>query len=62
MQLPANQLAVWDVVRLPFPYTDRPVRRRRPALVVALPGTRAQLGRLWVLMIRMSILLTTGKT
>ena len=26
---------VWDVVKLPFPYTDRPIRQRRPALVVA---------------------------
>ena len=51
MQLPVNQLAVWDVVRVPFPYTDRPVRQRRPALMVAIPGLQAQLGVLWVLMI-----------
>src|SRR5271156_5904025 len=51
MQVPANQLAVWDVVRVPFPYTDRPVRQRRPALVVAIPGMQAQLGTLWALMI-----------
>jgi hypothetical protein len=25
----------WDIVRVPFPYTDRPVRQRRPALIVA---------------------------
>src|SRR5439155_19540166 len=25
----------WDIVRVPFPYTDRPVRQRRPALVIA---------------------------
>ena len=43
--------AVWDTVRVPFPYTDRPVRQRRPALVIALPGTEAQLHLLWVLMI-----------
>ena len=53
MRLPTNQfaLAVWDVVRVPFPYTDRPVRQRRPALVVAIPGLQAQLGLLWALMI-----------
>ena len=51
MQLAANQLAVWDVVRVPFPYSDRPVRQRRPALVVAIPGMQAQLGTLWALMI-----------
>ena len=43
--------AVWDVVRVPFPYADRPVRQRRPALVIAAPGVQAQLGLLWVLMI-----------
>jgi mRNA interferase MazF len=31
----------WDVVVVPFPFTDRPVRRRRPALVVS---QRAPLG------------------
>lgn len=53
MRLPAHQfaLAVWDVVRLPFPYTDRPVRQHRPAVVVAMPGMQAQLGVLWALMI-----------
>ena len=25
----------WDVVVVPFPFTDRPVRRRRPAVVVS---------------------------
>jgi hypothetical protein len=24
---------LWDIVKVPFPYTDRPVRQRRPALV-----------------------------
>jgi mRNA interferase MazF len=40
----------WDIVKVPFPYTDRPVQQRRPALVLAsLPGGGA--GLLWVLMI-----------
>jgi mRNA interferase MazF len=43
--------SVWDVVRVPFPYTDRPVRQRRPALVVASPETEGIPGILWVLMI-----------
>ena len=51
--MPRGELAhaVWDIVRVPFPYTDRPVRQRRPALIVAIPGMQAQLGLLWVLMI-----------
>lgn len=41
----------WDVVKVPLPYTDRPVRQRRPALVVAA-ANGAPLDRLlWVTMI-----------
>ncbi len=39
------------VVRVPFPYTDRPVRQHRPALVVAAPGSAGGANLLWVLMI-----------
>lgn len=42
---------VWDIVRVPFPYTDRPVRQFRPALVVASPTTTDRPSLLWVLMI-----------
>jgi mRNA interferase MazF len=39
-----------QVVRVPFPYADRPVRQHRPALVVSAPlGPQGDL--LWVLMI-----------
>ncbi len=41
----------WDVVKVPFPYTDRPVRQYRPALVVAAGKLEAAHGLLWVLMI-----------
>jgi mRNA interferase MazF len=41
----------WDVVKVPFPYTDRPVRQRRPALVVAANGIQEAHGLLWVVMI-----------
>ncbi len=41
----------WDVVKVPFPYTDRPVREHRPALVVAAKGLEDRHGLLWVLMI-----------
>lgn len=45
---------VWDVVKVPFPYTDRPVRERRPALVVAADGIQKRHGLLWVLMVTSS--------
>lgn len=41
----------WDIVKVPFPYTDRPVRQRRPALVIAADGIQQHHGLLWVLMI-----------
>ncbi|MGC4028165.1 MAG: type II toxin-antitoxin system PemK/MazF family toxin [Steroidobacteraceae bacterium] len=40
-----------DVVKVPFPYTDRPVRQFRPALVVSVPEAMARHGLLWVVMI-----------
>ena len=41
----------WDVVKVPFPYTDRPARQYRPALVVAAGRIAAEHDLLWVLMI-----------
>ena len=41
----------WDVVRVPFPYTDRPVRQHRPALVIGAGRLETEHGLLWVLMI-----------
>ena len=41
----------WDVVKVPFPYTDRPVRQRRPALVIAAGDLQAVHGLLWLAMI-----------
>tara|TARA_R110000824_G_scaffold155226_6_gene327764 strand:- start:60905 stop:61243 length:339 start_codon:yes stop_codon:yes gene_type:complete len=40
-----------DVVRVPFPYTDRAPRQHRPALVVSSGGIEAGHGLLWVVMI-----------
>lgn len=42
---------VWSVVRVPFPYADRPARQRRPALVVAAGRLADMYGKLWVAMI-----------
>ena len=41
---------VWDIVKVPFPYTDRPVRQRRPALVVAAGELETAHGLLWLAM------------
>jgi mRNA interferase MazF len=40
-----------DVVKVPFPYTDRSTRQSRPALVVSPGGIEAAHGLLWVVMI-----------
>ncbi|MDO8289352.1 MAG: type II toxin-antitoxin system PemK/MazF family toxin [Parvibaculum sp.] len=40
-----------DVVRVPFPYTDRNTRQHRPALVVSSGGIESTHGLLWVAMI-----------
>ncbi|HZK88782.1 MAG TPA: type II toxin-antitoxin system PemK/MazF family toxin [Stellaceae bacterium] len=42
---------VWDIVKVPFPYTDRPARQRRPALVIAADELEAAHGLLWLAMI-----------
>jgi len=41
----------WDIVKVPFPYTNRPIQQRRPALVVGIPDTPGAPSCLWVLMI-----------
>ncbi|MBK1841777.1 type II toxin-antitoxin system PemK/MazF family toxin [Azospirillum sp. YIM B02556] len=41
----------WNVVKVPFPYADRPVRQRRPALVIAANDLQASHSLVWVLMI-----------
>jgi len=40
-----------DVVRIPFPYTDRNTRQHRPGLVVSTGGVGDQAGLIWVVMI-----------
>lgn len=41
----------YDVVSVPFPYTDRAALERRPALVISAPTFESRFGLLWVLMI-----------
>jgi hypothetical protein len=40
----------WDVIAVPFPYVERPIPQRRPALVV-VAGLGGPLDLVWVLMI-----------
>ncbi len=40
-----------DVIRVPFPYTDRSTRQFRPALVVSGPHMETRYGLIWVVMI-----------
>ena len=40
-----------DVIKVPFPYTDRSTRQSRPALVVSSRALEETHGLLWVLMI-----------
>ena len=40
-----------DVIKVPFPYVERPVKQYRPALVVSSPELQEVHGLLWVTMI-----------
>jgi mRNA interferase MazF len=40
-----------DVIKVPFPYTDRPTRQSRPALVISTGELETRHGLLWVAMI-----------
>ena len=40
-----------DVIKVPFPYTDRSTRQSRPALVVSASTLEQAHGLLWVVMI-----------
>jgi mRNA interferase MazF len=41
----------WDVVVVPFPYSDKLAEKRRPALVVSSKKFNSETGLLWVAMI-----------
>lgn len=44
----------FDVVVVPFPYSDRFAEKRRPALVVSAPSLEQGCGLIWVAMITSS--------
>ncbi|QEL26985.1 type II toxin-antitoxin system PemK/MazF family toxin (plasmid) [Bosea sp. F3-2] len=49
--MPTSDFRQGDVVRVPFPYTDRNTRQHRPALVVSNGGIGEGAALLWVVMI-----------
>lgn len=48
---PAVLFSPGDVVKFPFPYSDRSTRQRRPALVISSADLQRRHGLSWVLMI-----------
>ncbi len=44
-------MLTFDVVVVPFPYSDRLAEKRRPALVISHPDLPEMTGRVWVAMI-----------
>jgi len=49
--MPSSDFRQGDVVRVPFPYTDRNTRQHRPALVVSDGGVGEGNALIWVVMI-----------
>ncbi len=43
--------APFDIIVVPFPYSDRLAEKRRPALVVSAPSLESRRGLIWVAMI-----------
>lgn len=41
----------WDVIIVPFPYSDKLAEKRRPALVISSDKFNTETGLLWVAMI-----------
>ncbi|MGB8602984.1 MAG: type II toxin-antitoxin system PemK/MazF family toxin [Rhizomicrobium sp.] len=46
-----SEFAAFDVVVVPFPYTDRQTEKRRPAVVISAPALQARYGLVWLMMI-----------
>jgi len=42
---------IFDIVAVPFPYLERPIAQRRPALIIAPPRKFGGAGVAWVFMI-----------
>ena len=51
IERPMTRFKQGDVVKVPFPYTDRAARQFRPALVISTGGIEERHGLLWLAMI-----------
>ena len=51
MPRPMRTFERGDVIKVPFPYTDRATRQSRPALVISTTQLQELHGLLWVVMI-----------
>jgi len=49
--LPTANFDIWDIIKVPFPYTNRPVQQFRPALVIGCHIAAGSPALFWVLMV-----------
>jgi mRNA interferase MazF len=50
--MPASEpYAAFDVVLVPFPYSDRLAEKRRPAVIISRPDLQARHGHVWLVMV-----------
>jgi len=47
----SDDYAAFDVVVVPFPYADRLIEKRRPAIVVSIPELASEYGLAWLAMV-----------
>ena len=46
-----EELTLWDVARVDFPFAEQPVWRRRPGLIIANPRLGKSFNLVWLVMI-----------
>jgi mRNA interferase MazF len=50
--MPASEsYAAFDIVLVPFPFSDRLAEKRRPALVISRPEAQSRHGHVWLAMV-----------
>ena len=51
----SNTFSTFDVVLVPFPYTDQLAEKRRPAVVVSAPELMRKYGLVWLVMVTSAV-------